>query len=277
MAKYYYLVASLPVLDPDTGAKNLDWEDLFADIMANLQDTDRPLIDWLLYQHDIKNLINAIARHQQKLQPHHGFTLPATVPEEIIENYHQNIDELPVFLQKALDEHEDRFAAMNLRQIENLLLQSYLHSGTGNPSGFIARFADFELHLRNILAATHARTQDKDIKEQILDDEETSGPLSKSSSKDFGLADKYEYVTRMVELIQQGEVWKLDDFLDRLRWQVVDNLTTASFFDIDNVLAFIVKLLIVKRRLGLSEERGKARMQTLTEKAINKLEIPIGK
>ena len=141
---------------------------------------------------------------------------------------------------------------------------------------FIAHFSAFDLHLKNIITAVNCRKNKKSIEENLLEDLETTPVLVKSSAKDFGLAEKFEYINQVIELIENEHIWKLDQYVDTLRWSYCDELTSVSFFKIDNLLAYILKLMILSRRIDLNDEAGMERLNHLTGKALQQLEIPVG-
>ncbi|MCK5370471.1 MAG: DUF2764 family protein, partial [Cyclobacteriaceae bacterium] len=110
----------------------------------------------------------------------------------------------------------------------------------------------------------------------LLEDLETTPVLVKSSAKDYGLVEKFEYINQVIELIENEQILKLDQYVDALRWSYCDELTSVSFFKIDNLLAYILKLMILSRRIDLNDESGMERLNHLTGKALKQLEIPEG-
>ena len=276
MATYYYLVASLPVLNLDTDKIKFNLDEIFESIRSNINKEDLDSLEFLLHLNDIKNLVKVILEAHQFRAPHNNFTFPANFSEDTLNEYHLNLDVFPPFMQLVIEENEDLFISMDPLRIENLFLESYYELAMNNSNEFIRYFLSFDLSLKNIITAINCRKKGEIIEDFILEDEETSQVLLKSSARDFGLSDKFPFINQLEELVDNGYARKLESFVDMLRWSFCDELTSNSFFKIDNLLAYTVKLIILKRRLEHDPERGRERLNELTQKAVMQLEIPVG-
>ncbi|MCG8309866.1 MAG: DUF2764 domain-containing protein [Cytophagales bacterium] len=273
MTGYYYLVSSLPVLDMDSKSINYDITELYRTIRQNTEAADRIYLRELLYINDIKNLVSTIAVNRQLPRPHVHFQKFSSIPKEIIEEYHVHSDQLPSFIRDILETYEGKFNEMSMLEIERLLLQSYFEILQKSKNKFNRNYAAFELSLRNMMKAINSRTPADLNDDEILDDERTSGALEKSSAKDFGLSEQFPFINQLIVHIENRAVKELDDFTDRLRWNFCDELTSASFFEIDNILAYIIKLDIISRHIELDDEKGRDRLEYLTTQALENLEI----
>lgn len=277
MASYYYLVSSLPVLVIENGNSRIDIVELFEYIKNNTESADWKYIESVLFLNDIKNLVGVIAENHQLPVPHPGFNTLSNLPEGIINEYHLNIDHLPAFMQKVIEENDDKFGNMSLLSIENMFLQEYLNLLNQSNNWFVGKYAMFDFALRNILSALNCRKYGLPVDSMLLHEDGTFSALGKSSAKDFGLADQYPYIIQLADLIDHISLNDLDLFVDRLRWEEADNLASTSIFEVENILAYIIKLGIVKRRMEQNKESGKERVDFLTMQAVQKLEIPVGK
>jgi len=52
-------------------------------------------------------------------------------------------------------------------------------------------------------------------------------------------------------------------FLDKARWNAIDNLAGNDYFDRNNVYAYLLKLMLIERRLLFDVERGFAEYKSL--------------
>jgi hypothetical protein len=130
--------------------------------------------------------------------------------------------------------------------------------------------------LRNIIAGLNCKKYNQKLADHILDDYATSKAILKSNAKDFGLSDYFPYITKIQELIDAGDVIKLENFVEELRWNYVEEITSASFFDIDIILGYTTKLLMIKRKTQFRPEEGSERVISLMTETMKKLEIPVG-
>lgn len=60
-----------------------------------------------------------------------------------------------------------------------------------------------------------------------------------------------------------GDILERERALDRLRWRTADELTTFDYFDIDKLLAYLVKVAIVERWSALNAEEGRERLAAI--------------
>ena len=49
---------------------------------------------------------------------------------------------------------------------------------------------------------------------------------------------------------------QLEDTIEQILWDYLDEQTTQVYFDFEVILAYLLKLQLLEKRLALSEERG---------------------
>ncbi len=275
MTGYYYLVASLPVLALEEESQKFDPNELFNYIRTNLDAEDLPVFNQILYLNDIKNLVRMIAETHQKPLPHPDFEPFSCFPEDTINEYHYRLDEFPVFFQTVIEQHDEKFGELDMLEIENLFLKAYYDYLGESQNTFIRSFSNFDLKLRNTFTAVSCKKHGYTLERMLIEDEEISQQLMRSSAKDFGLSGQLPYITRLIELSENASVPELNLFFDQLRWQYASELTSISFFSIDNLLAYIIQLEIIMKRKIANIDHGKDRLDKLIEQAMKHLEIPV--
>lgn len=124
----------------------------------------------------------------------------------------------------------------------------FYRRAAGSRCGFIREFFGFDLALRNAkvgaLNKALGRPEGTDAVKMSDDD----------SSVEIDGLDAVLYGSNLLDR-ELG--------LDRLVWQKVDELTALDIFNLDLVLAFVVKLKIVDRWMQLDAERGRELLQKL--------------
>ncbi len=60
-----------------------------------------------------------------------------------------------------------------------------------------------------------------------------------------------------------GDIIERERALDRLRWKTADELTVFDYFDIDKLLAYLVKVGILERWSALDAEQGRDRLSAI--------------
>jgi vacuolar-type H+-ATPase subunit C/Vma6 len=275
MTGYYYLVASLPVLALENESQKIDPYDLFNYIRENLDTEDLPFFNQILHLNDIKNLVRMIADTHRLPLPHPEFETFSSLPEETINEYHYRLDEMPGFIQNIIEQYDGKFGELDMHEMENLFLKAYYDFLSQSKNSFIRSFAKFDLKLRNVFTAVNCKKHGYSLEKMLIEDGEISQQLIRSSAKDFGLSGQLPYITRLIELSENASVPELKLFIDQLRWQYASELTSGSFFSIDNLLAYLIQLEVLMKRKIANVEQGKERLDNLIDQAMKQLEIPV--
>ena len=71
--------------------------------------------------------------------------------------------------------------------------------------------------------------------------------------------------TERVLAFSRGTLLDFEKGLDSIRWETLSDLTAFSYFGIEKVLAFAIKLAMVERWKALDPETGRERLEKLTE------------
>ncbi len=77
--------------------------------------------------------------------------------------------------------------------------------------------------------------------------------LGRASAEDFGLGQEIPWIERLVEA---RDPLQLEDTIEQILWDYLDEQTTQVYFDFEVILAYLLKLQLLEKRLALSEERG---------------------
>ena len=86
--------------------------------------------------------------------------------------------------------------------------------------------------------------------------------LLASAAPDFGLAEQLPWIEQVLQLPADDFI-RRERLLDQLRWDMLDELTTFSYFQIETLLAFCLRLMIVERWTGLDPQTGRKRLEQL--------------
>ena len=189
-------------------------------------------------------------------------------------------ESLPAYAAAFLETHrEGRPVAPGLALLDQITWLFY-EEMFGHRNAFLREWFLFDCNLRNLLAALAVReaaersSQDPraalasalvgrtDVTEQIL----------RSTAPDFGLGGMAPWSARVLAL-PRGDLVAFEKGVDTLRWQTLDELSVYSYFGIEMVLAFCLKLAMVERWMGLDAAEGKG----LLEKLVDELRTGVGK
>ena len=136
---------------------------------------------------------------------------------------------------------------------------------------FLQHWFAFDSQLKNVIAGLTYRdkysanpAKDRTIQHVVVGDDEVAGLIRRSAAPDFSLSAVIPWVDTLLT-IDRSDFIGYEKALDDLRWQTLDNLTTFSYFSIDAVLAFCIKLAMVDRWLNLDPQIGKQRFEQLVD------------
>ncbi|MCC5929727.1 MAG: DUF2764 family protein [Cyclobacteriaceae bacterium] len=275
MSRYFYLVASLPDLDPDKPARKIDFEELYDHILRNLEPPDRMQLTFLMQGNDIENFIKTLAEKRGEPSYYLGFSAPSTVSQELLDHYQRNQDALPACIRELIEEHADWLDDRSLAEVENWLWNEWYEEAIKSKDVFISKFFSFDRDLRNLLLAYNGRQFGIPAKQYMIGDAPINRMLQRSQATDFGLSNEYPFIESMQQAFSDEDPVKLEKTIDKIKWQYIDALNAFSFFDTDIVLGYFLKLQMVKRWTVSGEsESPEQRLRTLSEKVMEDFKLP---
>lgn len=131
-------------------------------------------------------------------------------------------------------------------------------------SAFLRRWAAFDRDVRNIGAALSARRLGLQPASQTVGEGFVTESIARSAAADFGLRGELDYVDKLMSAVAEGgDIVEKERTIDRLRWEMADEITTFNYFDIDAVLAWLVKAAILRRWAALGVEQGAAALAAI--------------
>jgi hypothetical protein len=275
MNDYYYLLSAVPKLSLDEETyERTDFDEVFSLITDNISVSDGHKLNYLLYQNDNLNLVSAIARQHRKPVPHHMFHFPSVFEQEVMKDYEKSYVLFPDYMHDFVEAHRDEFAARSIATLEQWLLNAFYKETTHHEDAFIRGYFSFERDLRNIITALNCRKYGYNKEEQLIGDAYINQQLLRSSAADFGLAREYPFVEKLSERIEEQRVPELERQMDSLLWEQLDELTRFSYFNSHKLLAYTLKLFMVKKWSWLKPDKGKERLHHLTDRMMEHFELP---
>lgn len=271
--KYYYLVSGLTEMTLESDRKGFDAVALRDEIASEVSPRDREYIKMLYTFYDVENLIHAIKGRST-------YNVLGNLSREEIEEELKNPEKLPESIGNVIrayiktskedeDEEEDKKIDTS-RPVESALWEAFYTECAKSGNDFIRNWFDFDKTLRNIYTAYTARAKSLPIAEQLVGHDEVTEALSRSSAADFGLKNEIEYIDDIISLLDMKNILKKENRIDRIRWNKAEELTTFDYFDVDVILAYLVKVNIIHRWVALNPQYGREMFDRLIAELINK-------
>jgi hypothetical protein len=248
---YYYLVAGLQDITLDIHKLNLNQEAFRDEIKAGVHPRDYKLAELLFLPYDHVNLINLLLKNDKPFVEKGNFS-----KERLEENIKEPSD-LPAYMLAfitAFKNKEPLYPDMSPEnELTSLFYDAVLHQDQ-NP--FLYKWFAFDLNIRNIMLALNARKYKVDYEHHILGTSEFSELIRKSHARDFGLGGELDYLDELITISKKEDVRDREKALDQLRWNFLEEETFFAYFTIEKILAFIIKLGMIERWLGIDKEHS---------------------
>lgn len=253
MKNYYFLIPSLPPLSL-VEKPEITSEKLFAYLELNLTKSDLEKTRVLRRLIDINNIRSLLLEERIDVR---GNLNEKELDEALLV---KNV--LPEYVFDFLDLWEK--ASDRVKNFSELLSAYFTHE-IPHSSGFLKKFLIFERECRLVLLALRAKPLGRDLVRE-LQFEDMSDPFVMHilAQKD---APQYEPPEEYRELKERfaschGDPWLENKVFAEYRFKKIEEMSEDQLFSIDQVLAYMAKLMIVEYLFELDEQRGKLILDT---------------
>ena len=250
--KYYFLVTYLPEIHRDDKKIKLRFGDLLNE-KDNIDPADWQQIELLLLSRDIFLLERLLSGKDAEVE----HTLYA---KEYWKDQVKAPKEAPPYLEEFLLAVKEK--GFGPRAADSLYEIYYEHVLEKTTSSLLNDYLLFEKNLRNILAAIRARKQGLPPADHVLGGGELVEQLGRSSADDFGLGQDMPWIDRLLEA---KDPLQLEETVEEILWEYIEERIRQNHFEFDVVLAYLLRLQLLEKRLALSEERGMEIVRQLEE------------
>jgi uncharacterized protein YlaN (UPF0358 family) len=265
---YYFLVAGLPDISLDEGKNIPSFCDFMAETEEQVSSDDQKLLKLIRLPFDNVNLV-AVLEDSGEFDPRGNFSR-----EELTSSL-KNTERLPRYMQIFLEAHHENHPLFPGLIVRDQLNWLFFDEVTSHSNSFIREWYTFELNIRNLAAGINSRKglkhfdelateRDRAISSVVIGRNDVAEQILRSSAPDFGLSSILPWTERVLAF-SRGTLLDFEKGLDSIRWETLSDLTAFSYFGIEKVLAFAIKLAMVERWKALDPETGRERLEKLTE------------
>ncbi|MDR3260275.1 MAG: DUF2764 domain-containing protein [Tannerella sp.] len=265
MSKYYYLIAGLPNLLLEDGKPPFSVSGFKEELNSYLTVTDKKLHDLFFLKFDNKNLLNQL-RH-----PDYDPDLKGNITQDEfgeLFNELKNAEEenssgtknkrIPAYIAEFVRLYLETEAKEERSAIswEDRLATLYYAYAVACSNRFVAAWFALNLNINNVLAAITCRKYGLDRSNYIVGDSEIANHLRTSNARDFELGDSLEYLPDVLRIAEETDLLLREKKIDQLKWEWLDDNTFSRVFDIESVLAYLLKLELLERWATLDKATG---------------------
>ncbi len=264
---YYCLIAGLPEISPDDKKLSLSVQELRTYLNDYLTKKETDIINLFFYPNDNAQILRLLQK--QEADPNLQTVFTASQLEDEIQD--------PMFVPSYIKEYlldiqkEDREVSNRLPEVE--LSERYWNFMLSQKEKLVRKYAEFSLNIRNLITALNCRKYHLDIEKEVIGDSYFVNQLKTSRAKDFELSDDYPYVDKVLALFEKDNTAEREYRIDMLYWEFLDEMTGYKYFTFDNVIAFMLKLMILERWSKMTTEQGKKIFRELLERFKNEFQF----
>ncbi len=253
MGHYFYLAASLPDLQFSGELAVSSWS-LRASLEQNLSKGDAKKLATLRLYVDISNL--RPLWQEQEIDPR-GNLGEKQLDEAILDG---NI--LPQYVFDFLEKNETLLD--KLRYFSSLLAQFYKEEAEGHK-GFLKKLFVFEREWRLVVLAFRAKAIGRDLVKE-LQFEDPTDPfimqiLAQKDAPHYEPPEEYKEIKDILHSCGK-DPWEQNKAIALYRFNKVEEISTATQFSIDWILAYLVRLMILEEWNELDQAKGKIILDT---------------
>ena len=262
---YYYIVASLPDLLFDSPKKVISLVDFIEDIRELLTPEHASFLALFRLGYDNGNLVSTLDKRGKEFDVRGNFS------KEKIEEEIKFPENLPGYMLQFIEAYKEEKLPYPDLSLDDQLTWLFYDEAVAHKNAFLSTWFTFDLNLRNLLAGLNCRRlaeQSKDasgdftVSKTVLGSNEFAELVRKSRTPDFSLTLDYPWVEKVLSFDRRNLV-EFEKNIDTLRWDMLDEMTTFTYFQIETILAFCIKLDIVERWQSLKPDVGEEKLTRL--------------
>lgn len=254
---YYCLIAGLPEISPDDKKLTLSVQDLRVYLHDYLTDKETDTIDLFFLPNDNAQILRLLNKQEPDL------SLQTVFDTAQLENEIEDPMFLPSYLKDYLLDLQKEDHTESNRMPEIDLSERYWSYMLSQKNKLVRKYAEFSLNIKNLLTTLNCRKYNLNIEKEVMGNSSFATHLKTSRAKDFELTDDYPYVDKVLNLFDKGNIAEREYSIDMLFWSFLDEETEHKYFTFDNVIAFMLKLMILERWSKMTTEQGRKIFESL--------------
>ena len=272
---YYALVAGFREYTLDSDAKGFDIEAIISEVLEVLSSSDAKRVKLLYAYYDCENLIS---RYNGSTTHNPLGRLSSEEIEEELRRPSRLAAPLAKVVRAYASPESEEAEGMDLEQpFAKSSLTAYYKACEASGSRLLKEWSQTDRTIRNVVAATLARQHGIAADTVVIGEDSVAKALSRSSAADFGLRAELPYVEQLVSaVLDEHNMVEKERKIDNIRWNKLSELSTFDYFDLNAVIAYLVKVNMVARWAALDAKVGREMFDRLVseldgKEMINKL------
>ncbi|MFH1378798.1 MAG: DUF2764 family protein [bacterium] len=260
--KYYYLITSLPELNLEDQKPPVTRAEFETKAYDALDGRDKELFDLLKLRIDNQNL-TTILSDGSNVKTNGNFD-GEDLKERIKYQYG-----LPRYMLDLLTVQDDKSGKLKEDVLWELYLDYCMKKNT-----FLKQYFTFDRNIKNIIIKASLRKTNTPFADKIINsDDMVTESIMHSNMQDFGLGRGMPYINRIIEFLEQKQYFEMEQYIDILRFEIIDDINRFNYFNIEHVLGYSLKLEILERWAALNDKKGTQYLWALSGKDLDNKDL----
>ena len=272
---YYALVAGFREYALDGEMKGFDIEAILSEVFEVISSKDKKTVELLYAYYDCENLIS---RHNGSSTYNALGRLSSEEVEEELRRPSLLVAPLAKVVRDYTSTENEADEESDLSQpFGKALMTAYYKACAASGSRLLREWSATDRTIRNIVAATLARRQGVAVESVVVGEDSVATALKRSSAPDFGLRTELPYVEQLVAAVaDEHNMVEKERKIDNIRWAILSELSAFDYFDLNAVIAYLIKANMVARWAALDAKVGREMFDRLVselngKELVNKL------
>ncbi len=255
---YYCLIAGLPDIQAEDLKISISLFELKNELFEQLSATDADLLKLVFAKYDNANFLAFLKNKDAELNKLGNLN---TADWEQLTALLQEVENpkdgrlLPYFQAFYRTVGSEKATDVSISS-EDQLASLYYEYAMKNSNKFLSAWYEFNLNINNILTATACRKHGFDQRQLVIGSNEIAIAIKNSNARDFGLAGIFYQLDVVLRIAEENDLLEREKKIDALKWTWLEENTFFSYFSIEKVLAYVLKIEMLERWKPLSIENG---------------------
>jgi len=250
MRKYYCQIAGLPELMFDPLNESVELREFVNGVTPYLQPNHLNWLNMLLMVQGHNSVLEYFTNGSVETETTLPYRLDWFDPES------EQFNLLPAYLQRFSEKFWQTRSDHKILEMEMGLFDEYYRYLRQSDNGFIEKWADLELNLRNYLTAKKCEEFTIPKQSQVVGEDDFAKRLVEFPSDHKEVQVEWPLSSDIDGILRDDDLLKRELALDQLKWNLISEMNLFCYFSIEIILGYTLKLLILNRwkRVYQSEE-----------------------
>lgn len=255
---YYCLIAGLPEIQIEDSKIVSTLVDIKSDFVEQLSEGDADLMNLVFAKYDNANFLAYL--HDKESTLNELGNLSRTDWEQIVSLLQEIENPKDGRISPYITSFYHLFtlekSTNETISLDDQLAGMYYEFAMKSKNKFLSNWFEFNLNLNNILTAVACRKHGFDLKNLIVGSNEIANTIKASNARDFGLTGIFDQLDVVLRIAEEADLLEREKKIDALKWAWLEENTFFSYFSIEKVLAYVLKIEMIERWKPLSMENG---------------------